>query len=335
MVAAMTRLAIAAVVAVGTVLAGPASALAAWTWPLHGEVVTAFRNGDDPYAAGQHRGIDIAGRVGAPVVSAGPGLVRFAGTAGSSGSTVSVRSDDGRFDVSYLHLGSIAVRRGARVAAGEALGTVGTTGVRSIERPHLHFGVREAGTRHAYVDPLTLLPPIAAPPARPPQPVPVAAPVPARPAPAPAPIPAPRAPALRVPVPATRRLPAPAPAPVRIRAPVPAALGRRIGATRVPHAPPVAAPARVPEPHRARPGAVPAVRDASMGPARERARPRSEPSEGGPDVGWFAACAGLIAAALALSTGRGDRLAGTTAVPRARLAALLPALAGRGARTRE
>ena len=68
-------------------------------------MVTAFLNGDDPYAAGQHRGIDIAGRAGAPVVAATSGLVRFAGTAGSSGSTVSIRSEDGRFDVSYLHLG--------------------------------------------------------------------------------------------------------------------------------------------------------------------------------------------------------------------------------------
>ena len=240
--------------------------------------------------------------------------MRFAGTAGSSGSTVSVRSEDGRFDVSYLHLGSIAVRRGARVAAGEALGTVGTTGVRSIERPHLHFGVREAGTRHAYVDPLTLLPPIVAPPVRPPQPVPVAAPAPVRPAPAPVPVPAPRAPALRVPVPAALRLPAPAPHPSR-PCPVPAALGRPIGAARVPHEPRAAAASPVSEAHRARADAAPSRRAGtpSTEPVRERARPRPEPSEGGPDVGWVAACAGLIAAALALSTGRGDRVAGAGA----------------------
>jgi murein DD-endopeptidase MepM/ murein hydrolase activator NlpD len=70
-------------------------ARAAWVWPLHGDVITPYRNGEDPYAAGQHRGIDIAGAVGAPVLAAAGGEVRFAGTAGSSGLTVSVRTGDG------------------------------------------------------------------------------------------------------------------------------------------------------------------------------------------------------------------------------------------------
>ena len=144
----MTRFAAAVPLAALSLMAAPPPAPAAWTWPLRGEVVTAFRNGDDPYAAGQHRGIDIGGSVGAAVVAATAGLVRFAGTAGSSGTTVSVRSADGVFDLSYLHLGSLAVRRGQQVTAGQALGSVGTPGVRSLERPHLHFGVRSAGTRH-------------------------------------------------------------------------------------------------------------------------------------------------------------------------------------------
>ncbi len=319
MVAAMTRLVIAAAVAAGALLLVPSSALAAWTWPLGGEVVTAFRNGADPYAAGQHRGIDIAGRVGAPVAAAAPGLVRFAGTAGSSGATVSVRSDDGRYDVSYLHLGSIAVRPGAHVGTGGAIGTVGMTGVRSADAPHLHFGVRAAGTRHAYVDPLTLLPPVATPRVTPPQAVPVPVAVPARPAPAPAPVPAPRAPGLRVPSPVAVRLPALAPS----HAPAPAAPARPV------------APAGVPALQGPRLGAPPAGRKLEPGRAREHSRPRTARSQGGTDIGWVAACAGLIATALALSFGRGGRRTGAGARPRAGLAALLPALAGRGPRTRE
>ena len=54
----------------------------------------------------------------------------------------------------------------------------------------------------------------------------------------------------------------------------------------------------------------------------------------GRDLGLIAAAAGLLAAAAALSSRRVDLFAGAAA-PRARLAALLPALAGRGARTRE
>src|SRR5215217_6285430 len=108
-----------------------APAEAAWVWPVRGEVITKYRNGSDPYAGGQHRGIDIAAAVGTSVVAAAGGEVRFAGTAGSSGLTVSVRTSDG-YDTSYLHLSSIAVRAGGHVRAGERLGAVGTTGERSV-----------------------------------------------------------------------------------------------------------------------------------------------------------------------------------------------------------
>src|SRR5215207_3325330 len=169
----------------GAIAAAPAEA--AWLWPVRGEVITQYRNGSDPYAGGQHRGIDIAAPVGTPVAAAAAGEVRFAGTAGSSGLTVSVRTGDG-YDTSYLHLSSIAVRAGARVAGGERLGAVGTTGERSAATPHLHFGVREAGTRHAYIEPLSLLPPAAAPPpSDAPKPAPAPAPAPLAPGPAPAP----------------------------------------------------------------------------------------------------------------------------------------------------
>jgi hypothetical protein len=137
-------------------LAQPAAAT--WVWPARGEVIAPYRNGPDPYAAGQHRGIDIAARPGAPVVAAVGGVVRFAGSVGSSGLTVGVRSADGRFDVSYLHLSAIAVREGQRLAAGQRLGAAGTTGLES-GAPHLHLGVRDAGTRFGYRDPLGFLPP--------------------------------------------------------------------------------------------------------------------------------------------------------------------------------
>ena len=195
-------------------------------------MITQYRNGADPYAGGQHRGIDIAAAAGTPVVAAAGGEVRFAGTAGSSGLTVSVRTADG-FDTSYLHLSSFAVRAGARVSAGERVGAVGTTGTRSAVQPHLHFGVREAGTRHAYVDPLSMLPPATAPPpSEAPRPVPAPAPAPLSPMPAPVSEPAPRgaprpAPVPRgVPRPAPARRGVPRPTPVPLRAPAPRAVPR-------------------------------------------------------------------------------------------------------------
>jgi hypothetical protein len=194
-------------------LAGPADA--AWLWPVRGEVITQYRNGSDPYASGQHRGIDIAAAVGTPVVAAASGEVRFAGTAGSSGLTVSVRTGDG-YDTSYLHLSSISVGAGAHVAGGERLGAVGTTGERSATAPHLHFGVREAGSRYAYVDPLSLLPPaIAPPPSQAPNPAPAPAPAPLAPSPAPAPRAAPAPGSVPRPMPAPGRVPRAAPSPGR------------------------------------------------------------------------------------------------------------------------
>lgn len=275
----------------------PARAAADWLWPVAGEVISPYRNGEDPYAGGQHRGIDVAAEPGTPVVAAAAGTVRHAGVAGSSGLTVSVRTADGRYDTSYLHLSEAAVSEGEEVAAGERLGSVGVTGRRSSEAPHLHFGVREAGSRHAYIDPLGLLGPPVAPPSEAPRPapVPVEAPVPVAPAPAPVPraAPVPRT------APAPRPVPAPEPAPRPVRAPearrVPLGRrlpeGRRAPAPRAMRAParapaPAAAPAR--EPARAPAGAEAPVSSAQLGslpevgPAPDRRRaaePRSAPSQ--------------------------------------------------------
>ena len=52
----------------------------AWTWPAAGPVLRPFTLGDDPYAGGQHRGVDIAGEAGTPVRAPAAGVVSFAGT---------------------------------------------------------------------------------------------------------------------------------------------------------------------------------------------------------------------------------------------------------------
>src|SRR3954453_10304732 len=72
---------LAALVAALQLMSSSALASGEWTWPVHGEVITPYRNGTDPYAAGQHRGIDIAAPVGAPVVAAPDGTANFPGVA--------------------------------------------------------------------------------------------------------------------------------------------------------------------------------------------------------------------------------------------------------------
>ena len=325
----------------------PAGAVPGWSWPVEGEVLTGYRNGDDPYAGGQHRGIDIAAEAGAPVGAAAAGTVRFAGVAGSSGLTVSVRTSDGALDTSYLHLSAVAVRAGEKVDAGQRLGAVGTSGRRSAEAPHLHFGVRDAGSRHAYHDPLSYLPPAPRAAPEPPRvPVPIAepAPVPVAPAPVRAPDPV-RVPAgrrvrlpaerrVRVPaarrfrIPAGRRAPGPAPAPVRVpalgRAPVPALAGDPAtavargapapaggAADRSLHRGEVAGVGPLGSAHRLAAEAV------NPSPTADRSPANADRGAPGPDIGWAVACSGLLLAA-ALIGRPGDRDASGAAAGRLR-----------------
>jgi hypothetical protein len=288
----------------------PAAASSGWRWPVAGPVITPYSNGADPYARGRHRGIDVGAPVGTPVSAATGGTVRFAGTAGSSGQTVSVRTADGRYDTSYLHLSSIAVRRGQHLEAGERVGAVGTTGRRSAAAPHLHFGVRDAGTRHGYHDPMDFLPPApVSGPAPRPVPVPVTVPRPVALAPHHAPVPRPVGAPLRRPVrvPAGRRIrvpearPAPRPALRPVGAPVPRAVPAR-GTRRV------RAPRLGP---RTTPVPVPAPRNAPAPSARAE-HPSAVPS-GGPDLGLALACVGVLAAAacVGLTGGRSEGRTGS------------------------
>jgi len=202
-----------AAVAIWAVGGAPAVA-DTWTWPVRGEVATGYANRGGPYAGGQHRGIDIAATAGTPVVAAAGGTVRFSGLVGTSGLTVSVRTAGGGLDTSYLHLATASVRAGQAVGPGERIGTAGASGRPSTAVPHVHFGVRDAGTRR-YRDPLDFLPPL--PGVREvPRGAPVALRGPVRVGPAPEPV--------RLPW-ARRAVPRPAPLPWAKRGPA-APLGR-------------------------------------------------------------------------------------------------------------
>ncbi len=152
----------------------------AWTWPVDGPVLRPFVLGDDPYAAGQHRGIDVGATAGAPVRAPAAGAVTFAGTVPGGGRTVTIQTADG-YSVTLVHLGSFVVGRGAAVAEGATVGTVGPSGEPELGEPYVHLGVRETSDEHGYVDPLAFLPALAAEP--PPEvDAPVADPVPDQPA---------------------------------------------------------------------------------------------------------------------------------------------------------
>jgi hypothetical protein len=137
-----------AVLAAAALMQAPTAA--GWSWPVDGPVLRPFVFGDDPYAGGQHRGIDIGARPETPVKAASAGTVSFAGTVPSGGRTVTVQSAGG-LSVTYLELGAIRVARGAEVVEGDPIGTVGPAA-------HVHLGVRITADPHGYLDPLRFLP---------------------------------------------------------------------------------------------------------------------------------------------------------------------------------
>jgi septal ring factor EnvC (AmiA/AmiB activator) len=151
-------------VAAAAALVAPATALA-WSWPVEGPVLRAFSFGDDPYAGGQHRGIDIGAIPGAPVRAPAGGVVSFAGWVPTGGRTLTIQTPDG-YSATLLHLGTLATRRGATVSEGDVVATVGPSGVPELAVPYVYFGIRRTSEPQGYLDPLLFLPPLAiAPPA--------------------------------------------------------------------------------------------------------------------------------------------------------------------------
>ena len=85
-----------------------------------------------------HQGQDFAAPRNTPILATAPGIVSFAGVRGGYGRTVEI-DHGGGFKTRFAHLNSIAVQPGQRVAVGNRIGGMGTTG-RSTG-VHLHYEV--------------------------------------------------------------------------------------------------------------------------------------------------------------------------------------------------
>ncbi|SDO26206.1 Peptidase family M23 [Klenkia soli] len=135
-------------------VATPAAPVGLYDWPLTGTppVTRAFDPPDTVYGPG-HRGVDLAGSAGAPVLAAGTGVVAFAGLVAGR-PVVSVDHPDG-VRTTYEPVQS-AVAAGQAVARGTPVGVLLAGHGGCPADACLHWGARVGET---YLDPLTLLTP--------------------------------------------------------------------------------------------------------------------------------------------------------------------------------
>ena len=97
-----------------------------------------------------HLGVDYAAPTGTAVRTIGDGVVTFAGVQRGYGNVIEITHKDQQSTL-YAHLSRIDVRQGQRVAQGDFVGAVGSTGAST--GPHLHFEFRDNGE---HKDPLEI-----------------------------------------------------------------------------------------------------------------------------------------------------------------------------------
>lgn len=120
-------------------------------WPLlpRPEVVHGFERPPSPWLPG-HRGVDLAGSPGQPVLSVAPGTISYAGQLAGRGVVV---VSHGQTRTTYEPVVA-SVGKGATVAAGQPIGRLSAAGSHCAPAACLHWGLRRG---EEYLDPLSLL----------------------------------------------------------------------------------------------------------------------------------------------------------------------------------
>lgn len=116
----------------------------AWIWPADGRIINHFGEGK--------RGIDIAGKMGQPVLAAGSGKVLYAGSGiRGYGNLVIVKHSNNLLSA-YAHNKTIFVKEDQNVTKGQKIAEMGNSDSDEVK---LHFEIRQQGKP---VDPSKFLP---------------------------------------------------------------------------------------------------------------------------------------------------------------------------------
>jgi murein DD-endopeptidase MepM/ murein hydrolase activator NlpD len=112
--------------------------------PLDGWKTSGFGYRRSPFTGRRelHKGLDIAAPKGSPIIAPADGVVTYSSRKGLMGNMITLKHGYG-IVTRYGHLSEMLKKKGEKVARGEVIAMVGSTG-RSTG-PHLHYEVRLNG----------------------------------------------------------------------------------------------------------------------------------------------------------------------------------------------
>ena len=116
-----------------------------WFWPAEGAVSRA-------YSAERHKGIDLVGERGSPVMATAAGVVVYAGTGVTGYGALLIVKHNDTYLSAYGHNDALLAAEGQQVDAGQVIARMGSTSSDSVK---LHFEIRRNGRP---VNPTSLLP---------------------------------------------------------------------------------------------------------------------------------------------------------------------------------
>ncbi|MFV1997600.1 MAG: peptidoglycan DD-metalloendopeptidase family protein [Acidiferrobacterales bacterium] len=117
-----------------------------WVWPANGKILRRFS------LNGASKGLDIGGKLGAPIRAAAGGRVVYQGSGLRGYGKLIIIKHNPDYLSAYAHSATVLVKEGSKVKRGQRIATMGNTGT---DRVKLHFEIRLRGNP---VNPLRYLP---------------------------------------------------------------------------------------------------------------------------------------------------------------------------------
>src|SRR5690606_7075561 len=112
-----------------------------WARPVKASLGTRYGVAGRMWSSGYHTGSDFPAPTGTPVGAVAAGRVTSTRSGGPYGNHITI--SHGALSSLYAHLSAIMVAAGQKVARGQRIGSVGSTG--NSSGPHLHLEARRAG----------------------------------------------------------------------------------------------------------------------------------------------------------------------------------------------